>query len=171
MVGFRSFSVGATLIVGLALATFSAVAQQKTIKEQLVGTWTLVSAVDIAADGKRSDTWGPTVKGSAIYDANGRYSFMIVRGDLPKVASNNRMTATGDEGKALMTGMIAYFGTYTVNEADKTVSHKVEGSSFANIVGTEAKRIITSISADEMKYTNPSSTQGTRVEGVWKRAK
>lgn len=165
-------SVAAALACGcISLAANNALAQQKTIKDQIVGAWTVVSAVDIKPDGSKVDPWGANPRGSAIYEANGRYVFMLMRSDLPKVAAKNRAQVTGDEGKAIAQGMIAYFGTYSVNEADKSVTFKVEGSSYPNIVGVEQKRIITSISADEMKYTNPTSSTGTKVEGVWKRAK
>ena len=78
---------------------------------------------------------------------------------------------TADEAKAIVSGSTAYFGTYTVNEVDKTVSLKVEASIFPNIIGSEQKRIITSITADEMRFTNPTTTGGTRVEAVWKRVR
>jgi hypothetical protein len=48
-----------------------------------------------------------------MYDANGRFTFMIMRSDLPKFASNNRAQATAEEGKAVAQGMIAFYGTYT----------------------------------------------------------
>jgi Lipocalin-like domain len=56
-------------------------------------------------------------------------------------------------------GSIAYFGTYTVNEADKVITAQIEGSTFPNFVGTDQKRIITSITADELKFTNPAGSK------------
>ena len=172
MSGLRNITLAATTMVALGLGLFATntEAQQKSLKDQLVGSWTVVSAVDIKPDGAKVDAWGANPKGTAIYGANGRYAFMLMRSDLPKFASNSRAQPTADEGKAISQGTIAYFGTYTVNEADKSVTFKVEGSSYPNIVGVEQKRIITSITADEMKYTNPASTTGTKVEAVWKRA-
>jgi hypothetical protein len=49
-----------------------------------------------------------------------------------------------------------------------------EGSTFPNFDGIDAKRTITALTADELKYDeNPVSTiaQGVVVEVVWKRAK
>ena len=45
-------------------------------------------------------------------DANGRFSITVVRSDLPKFASNNRMSGTRDENTAIVQGGITYFGTY-----------------------------------------------------------
>src|SRR5262245_798824 len=164
-----STSVVVTLTA--ALVPSKVIGQQKSIKEQLVGTWVFVSAQDTKPDGSKVDPWGPNPKGAAMYDADGRFTFMIMRSDLPKFASNNRAQATAVEGRAVAQGMIAFYGTYTVNEADKTVTTRVEGSSYPNLIGAEQKRVITSLTADEMRYTNPATSTGTRAEAVWRRAK
>jgi Lipocalin-like domain len=159
------------IVLAAALLPSSVVAQQKSIKDQLVGTWIFVSAQDVKPDGSKVDPWGPNPKGAAMYDVNGRFTFMIMRSDLPKFASNNRGQATGEEGKAVAQGMIAFYGTYTVNEGDKTVTTRIEGSSYPNLIGAEQKRVITSLTADELQYTNPTTSTGTKAEAVWRRAK
>jgi len=164
-------SLSATTVLGFALVPNNAVGQQKSIKDQLVGTWIFVSAHDVKPDGSKVDPWGPSPKGAATYDANGRFTFMIMRSDLPKFASNNRAQATSEEGKAVAEKTIAYYGTYQVNEADKTLTFHIEGSTYPNLAGGEQKRIITSLTADELKYTNPATTTGTKAEAEWRRAK
>jgi hypothetical protein len=67
--------------------------------------------------------------------------------------------------------LIAYHGTYSVNDAEKTIVHRVVGSSFAAFNGTEVKRTVTSVTADELKYTNPASSFGTKIDSTWKRAR
>jgi hypothetical protein len=161
----------ALMAVAAALLPSGAVAQQKSIKDQLVGTWIFVSAQDAKPDGSKVDPWGPNPKGAAMYDANGRFTFMIMRSDLPKFVSNNRAQASAEEGKAVAQGMIAMYGTYTVDEADKTLTTRVEGSSYPNLVGAEQKRVIGSLTADELRYTNPATSTGTKAEAVWRRAK
>ena len=76
-------------VLAVALLPNSLVAQQKSNKDQLVGSWIFVSAQDVKPDGSKIDPWGPNPKGAAMYDANGRFTFMIMRSDLPKFASNN----------------------------------------------------------------------------------
>ena len=41
-------------------------------------------------------------------DANGRYVIAIARAGIPKVASNNRTTATPEENKAIVGGSITH---------------------------------------------------------------
>jgi Lipocalin-like domain len=47
----------------------------------------------------------------------------------------------------------------------------IERSSFPNWSGTDQKRIIRSLTADELKYTNPSASVGGTAELAWKRVK
>ena len=74
-----------------------------------------------------------------MYDANGRFSVIITLSDLPKFASDNRVAGTPEENKAIVQGSFASFGTYPVNETDKTYTQHVESCTFLNWNGTERK--------------------------------
>jgi lipocalin-like protein len=154
------------LFLGLVLLAGEVFAQ--TAKD-LVGTWTLVSNVS-EQGGNKTDTYGPHPKGSLIVDANGRYVLTIVRAGLPKVASNNRTTATPEENKAIVGGSLAHFGTLSVNAADKTMTFKIETATFPNFDGTEQKRPFT-LTGDELTFTVAAASGGGTVTAVWKRAK
>ena len=146
-------------------------AQQKSLKEQLIGTWTYVSSVDSSKEGVKSDRWGPTAKGLIIFEANGQYSFMISRSDIPKFAVNNVNQGTATENKAAVIGIISHFGTWSVDESTRTLTTNVEASSFPNLNGNSQKRAISSLTSDELKYTNAATTTGEKSEVVWKRTK
>ncbi len=159
----------ALLSLGLAFAVGDATAQQKTLKEQLVGTWTLVSSTTKSPDG--SPLWGANPKGLIIFTDNGRFSSHTMRSDRPKFASNNRAQGTSEENKAVALGTISSFGTYTVNEANKTYALRYEGSSYPNLEGTESVRPFT-ISGDELRVTNPAPTVGGPAsQQVYRRVK
>ena len=164
-------SLSALAALGLALLPSSAISQQKSLKQQIIGTWTLVSSTQKTKEGVKSDRWGPNPRGRAIFEANGRYSFMIFRTDVPKFASNNMNQVTAEEAKAAIQGMTANYGTWSIDEATKTLTTNIEGSSSPNLNGGSQKRIISSLSADELKYTNPASQIGSVDDVVWKRAK
>ena len=72
---------------------------------------------------------------------------------------------------AIAKGAISYYGTYTVNEAEKSISLNIEGTNFPNQMGIAQNRIITTISADELKYRNLASTSGSQIEHAFKRIK
>jgi Lipocalin-like domain len=165
----RILTSTAIAALGLALLPGSGTAQTKSIKDQLVGTWTLVSEVDTQSDGKKSEGFGPNPLGVYMFDANGHFAQMLMRADLPKYA--NRLQGTPEQNKAVAQGLVAYYGTYSVNEADKVVAVHIVGGSFATFNGTDGKRIIASLTADELKFTNPATSGGTTADTVWKRAK
>ena len=157
-------------LVGLATGFITPAFTQTTIPKELVGTWTIVS-ITLEKDGKITDFYGPNPQGRRIIDADGHVFFMVTTGDLPKFASNNRAAGTPEENKAVVQGSIAFFGTVTVNEADKTFTQHIEVCSFPNWVGTDRKSSYT-INGDELIATTSGSSVGegtTRV--VYKRVK
>lgn len=162
--------VSAVTLLGLAMSSRSAVAKQKTLKEQLIGTWLVVSNVTTSPDGTKVDTFGPNPKGIFIYESNGRFAIISIRAGIPKFASDNRSTGTADENKAVVQGSIAYFGTYSVNEADKSLTAQVESATFPNWVGDTQKRKI-AISGDDLTFLNPGGSAGGSAEIKLKRAK
>ena len=54
--------------------------------------------------------------------------------------SNNRETATAEESENIVHGSPGYFGTYATNEAEKSFTVQIEGSTFPNFVGTSHTR-------------------------------
>jgi hypothetical protein len=164
-------SLSAIVAIGLAAPLSSAAAQQKSLKDQLVGTWTLVSAIDVHPDGKKDDRWGSDAKGIFMFDTHGRFAQFITRANLPKFAAGASDKGTAEENKAVLAGFVASFGTYTIDEANKTIITHVEGSVFPNAVGRDLKRVIATLTADELKYTNPMTSMGMSAEATWKRVK
>jgi Lipocalin-like domain len=155
-----------SLAVGLLSSDVSA--QQKSLKEQLIGTWAFVGSTGKNPDG--TPIWGADPKGLLIFTENGHYSSHILRADVPKFAAKNRLQGTPDENKAAVHGGIATFGTYTVNEANKSFTVRFEGSSYPNNSGVEQTRPFT-ITGEELKVTNPASSAGGQTELTYKRAK
>jgi len=135
-------------------------AQTGTPKEQVVGTSAYVSVDTVRPDGSRQPMYGTNPQGLAVFDGSGHYILMTSRADIAKFASANRMEGTPEENKAIARGMIAHFGTYTVNEADKTITFHVATSSFPNWNRVQQKRPFT-ISGDQLKWTTAASSGGT----------
>jgi hypothetical protein len=165
-------SLAAFATIGVALLPVGAIGQDKSLKQQIVGTWLQVSIDGTFPDGTKRQLFGPNPKGILIYTDDGYFSLMQSRADLTKLESNNRATATPEEAKAVVAGSIAYFGKYSVDEASKVVSIEIQGSTFANQIGSTSdnKRIVTSLSSNELKLTNPGSASGLQLELVFRRA-
>ena len=102
----------AAALLALALSATAAAAQSaKSLKDQIVGTWNFVVAEVTAPDGKKSFPFGETPKGILIFTADGRFAQIHVASDVPKIASNNRMTGTPEEYAAIMRRSLSVFGT------------------------------------------------------------
>src|SRR3954447_5888842 len=168
----KAFQIPMTLatVISLGLFASAASAQQKSLKEQLVGTWTLVSAESIEPNGNKMPlVKGSPVKGLQVFTADGKLSFQVI-GDHVKLASNDRTKMTPEEMKAMAESTLSYFGTYTVDEAEKSYTVRIESSSFQNQTANAAKRMV-DINGDDLKVTNPGRLAGGQTIIVWKRVK
>src|SRR5258708_21390439 len=147
----------AAAVLALAVSVGAAAAQPaNSLKDQIVGTWNLVVAEVRAPDGKKSFPFGETPKGILIFTADGRFAQIHVAGDVPKIASNNRMTGTSEEYGGIMGRSLSVFGTWTVDEDKKTVTYTIVSSSFPNWEGEAQTRNIDKLNAEEFVNTNPN---------------
>jgi Lipocalin-like domain len=169
MKSFVVLTVVSIMMAGVTLPSTGAMSQ--SFKDQLIGHWTFVSSIDTNRDGTKTNRFGPNAKGVVMFDASGRFSFFVSRADIPKFAINNVNQGTAEENKAVVQGMIAFYGTWSVDEGSKTLITNVEAASFPNLSGGTQRRTITSLTADELKYTNASTTAGTSSDVVWRRTK
>lgn len=163
-------SLSAIMAFGFACLSGHAVAQQQTLRQQLVGSWLLVSNDNVAPDGTKRQLYGPNPRGILILAADGRYAQVQVNPDRPKFRGKTRLDGTPEENKAAMAGTVAHFGMWSVNEAEKTLVMRSEGNLFPNDEGSESKRAFILV-GDELTYANPSPGGGGRSESVYKRAK
>src|SRR3979490_1934093 len=164
------FDLSLIAALGLTVVPEPSGAQQKSLKEQIVGAWMEVSNTNTATNGTKTDLFGPNPKGILTFESNGRFSQIGMRSDLQKFGTNNRATGTAEENKAVVQGSIAYFGTYSVNEADKSLTMQLEGATFPNATET-AQRRGRSISGDDLTFFNAGGSTGGSNEVKWKRVK
>ena len=147
-------------VLAVALAGGQAAAQQKSLREQIVGTWNFGVAEVIAPDGKKSFPFGETPKGVLIFTADGHFAQIHVASDVPKIASGNRLTGTPEEYAAIMRRSISVFGDYSVNEEKKTVTYKIVSASYPNWQGETQERSIDKLTAGEFVNTNHNVAGG-----------
>ena len=155
---------------GFAFMPQGAVAQ-KSIKDQLVGTWNVITQEQTFPDGSKRLAFGPDSKGVNVYTADGRFFVLFVRNDVPKIAARDRTRATAEEARAIVAGSIGYFGSYAVDEATKMIVYRVEGTTLVNMLGVEQKRAIVTLTADELRYRNTGPSTGGQIEVALRRAK
>ena len=134
----RRFAV--STIAGAAIGA----AQTRTPKVRLAGTWRLVSCVRTHPDGTTSFPWGENPVGQIIYLNNGRMSAQIMRpgrsSTVPPGVDYGSSKATDHEIREAVSGFVSYFGTYSIDEAAKKVSHTLEAALVPGWVGTTLVR-------------------------------
>ena len=136
--------------------------QHFSLKTKIIGTWNFTVAEVKAPDGKISYPFGEKPKGILVFTPDGHFTQIHVAGDVPKIASNNRLTGTPEEYGAIMRRSLSVFGTYTVDEDKKTVTFHIVSSSFPNWEGESQTRTIDKLTADEFQNTNPNVAGGRR---------
>lgn len=162
------FSIMALVIVSGVLSTsFYGTAYAQTAK-QMVGTWQLVSSVN-TVDGKTLKPFGDKPLGLAAFTVDGHFLQVLMRDDLPKIASNNRGQATGAEAQAIMKGSLGLYGTYSVK--GKVLTLKFDGSTFPNWIGTTQTRDLSNYNGERMTWNVPASSLGGTNELIWQRVK
>jgi hypothetical protein len=157
-----------TAVAVLPADTFG---QQKSLRDQLVGVWVPTAHETTFQDGGKRRQFGVNPKGMMILDATGNYTQILVRPDLPKYRSNDRTQATPEEQTATVRGSVANFGTWTVDEAAKTLTYHILGSTYPNQAGTDMQCAVNSLAADQWTSTILRTTSGRQSVMAWRRAR
>jgi Lipocalin-like domain len=155
----RSLVLGMSLPVVWFFGVLPQAALAQGLKEKIVGAWTLTEGSEVFADGKKVVPWS---KGSLIVSGSGHVSFFVLPKDRAKT----------DSVRAPAGPMVAWYGTYTVDEGANTFTVKVIGASSPAFEGASRVQSV-SFSGDTMTTT---ASKVDTPEGpitpvnVWKKA-
>jgi hypothetical protein len=133
-----------------------AISLAQGLKDQIVGAWKTVAIYNEEA-GKKTHLYGESPVGMTVFDRSGTFISWLSKPDLPRFAADNRLKGTDAEYRAVMQGIVAGYGTYTV-EGD-TVAIKWIASSYPNRAGTTEKRSY-KLAGDELTAVNPTAASG-----------
>jgi hypothetical protein len=134
----RAILLVVVAVLGFAWHTSAETEQVSSIQQAILGNWRLVSYVrEEVPSGAKSDVMGAHPSGYINYGRDGRMMVMIVGGERKKPAG---AVATPEEAQALLTSMLAYAGTYTIDSQAKTVVHHIEISWDQTRTGTDQVR-------------------------------
>ena len=112
----------------MAVATASVVASggpsaQEPLRARLIGQWRLVSTEQVREG--EPPSLGAATLGLITYTADGHMLAQLAPATRPKVRAAD---ATPDQVKELLRSHTSYFGTFTVDEGTRTVTHHRDGS-------------------------------------------
>jgi hypothetical protein len=159
------------LFVELTLPPGDAFAQRKTLKEQLVGAWMLVSSDTTLTNGTERQDFGANPKGILILDTDARYAVVQGHPDRPrfKDTTNLRLGATTGEFAAAARPFAANFGTWSVDEADRTLIRRYEIALIPNNDAIENTAFV-GLAGDDLTLI-ATVAPGVRSDTVYRRAK
>jgi hypothetical protein len=122
-------SVLAIALLGLFASANATLAQQQSFKEAIIGPWIITSVYDEYSNGEKRDNWGGPVKGQITFGRTGRFTQILVG---PPVAT---MKTEDPRKPDAMT--VAYYGTYSVDEAAKKINAKIEAATYSPRANTD----------------------------------
>ena len=136
-----NMKTSASLLFGFLLSAVSGFSQTESeIRDQIVGTWKMVSAEDIMKDGttRPFPSFGPHGKGFLMYQRDGYMCAVLVNPDRPKWADPAH--ATPEEKVAAADGTFAYCGRYEIDTKQKQIIHLPEVATNPGYVGSRQVR-------------------------------
>lgn len=121
------------------------------VAKLVVGTWRMVGVETRVVDGSGPTTFprGKAPSGFIIYDSQGRMYVQIMNSDEVRPPRKGEAPMTEKERAQAFATYTAYFGRYTVNEDDQSVTHHVEGSVSPRNIGNGMHRFV-EVSADRL---------------------
>jgi hypothetical protein len=153
-----------------ALSAPAALADAPPAALSLAGTWTLVAADVLHADGIRTHDYGAAPKGLLMIDVSGRYSLQIFKAERPRFASGDKATGTPAEYETAVMGSSTHVGTISVDPAAGTLTFHIENASFPNWEGAQQQRHY-ELKDDVLTYRVPPRPNGDTPISVWRRTK
>lgn len=158
---------GATMLL-LNTSAWVPGARAAEIVSPLAGTWTLVAADVLHADGSRGRDYGAAPLGRLLIDARGRYSLQIFQSERPRFAASDKGQGTAAEFAAAVLGASTHYGVVSVDQDQHLLTFSIEGASFPNWEGTRQQRRYT-LTGAELSYQVPPRPNGDIPLSVWRR--
>jgi hypothetical protein len=115
------------------------------LSKTLIGTWELLSREDVTAAGERrvDPALGADPAALLIYDAAGHFSAQFMRRDRSGSVEAADPKAAGPNNSRAVDGYDAYFGRYSVDDTDGTVTQTLTGALSPESVGMTLTRAMT----------------------------
>jgi hypothetical protein len=117
-------STAGAVLLALVLAVPGRVANAQDVKSRFIGTWRLVSIQGDSVNGRNR---GGRPIGYIYYDGTGHMAVQI-QPDRKRPSWPVSREPAADELAEAARGYTAYFGTWTVDEKARTITHHREGA-------------------------------------------
>ncbi len=105
-----------------------------------LGSWGLVSFEHFLPSGEVVKPYGNSPIGSILYQSDGHMSAQLRSGNPKRFASDDDSQASANEIAEAWRAYFGYWGTFEIDAEKGVISHRVEGCSFPNWIGTKQVR-------------------------------
>lgn len=136
--------LGCLAAASLGFAQGAPKAPKGQVAKLIVGTWRMAGVETRVVDGSGPTTFprGTKPTGYIIYDSQGRMYVQIMNSDEVRPPRKGEGPMTEKEQAQAYATYTAYFGRYTINEEDQSVTHHVEGSVNPRNIGNGMHRFV-----------------------------
>ncbi len=116
---------------------------QQSLQSQLEGIWKITAAYDQFTDGHKRNAFGNNPQGLEVFTSSGTLAFQIMSGD--------RSAKPGTRPADPVGPAFAFFGSYTVDEQNKTYTYHVQQCTFPQWNGSSRTTTVADISPTTLK--------------------
>ena len=151
--------------------------RQRSLRERLIGSWKLISWEETnPGTGEVNYPLGKHAMGSIVYDPGGHMSAQVMNPNRPKgspsgPASNDLRgwanSLSLEDAREMLSGYVAYYGRFDVDEAKRTITHHVQGALQPYAVGAEMLRKVDFLADDRIALSFAGGSGENRL--VWER--
>ena len=143
----------------------------KTLRDQLIGTWSIVSYETRAAGGSIEHPMGKKLLGYLMYAPPAFMSANLMIPGTPPFASGDMSSGSPDELATAARNYFGYAGRFEIDETAGAVKHHIEVALAPNLVNTVQKRYVR-MEGDRLILTGDPARIGGRLAApiiTWRR--
>jgi hypothetical protein len=167
--------VGCLAVASPGFAQGAPKAPKGQVARLIVGTWRMAGVETRMVDGSGPTTFprGAKPTGYIIYDREGRMYVQIMNSDEVRPPRKGDGPMNEKEQAQAYATYTAYFGRYTINEEDQSVTHHVEGSVNPRNIGNGMHRFV-EVSQDRLSlntFTKGNDGKERVTLRMWERVR
>jgi hypothetical protein len=130
-----TLSTMALLGFSWSVASHTALSEAPSLRDSLIGTWTITAVKNQYADGTTRTVFGGGVTGRYVFGRDGLFSETII--------GEPRSDLTSSDPRRPDAYVVVNLGHYTVDEASRTISYKIDRAAYSPRNGSERSLVAT----------------------------
>lgn len=139
----------------LGLAGAARLGAAPSAKDQFIGVWQCVRQYNVGEDGKEIPV-ALKQRGHISWDRSGRVWVLLYNEG--RKAPANPLMPTLEEYREMNSGLMTYYGNYTIDEVKQTITHHLQAAASPALIGVDLVRHYT-FSGNRVTLVFPGKAQ------------